>query len=270
MKKDYMQVTETETVLSETAFIDQFWTGIWEASQPAFLASTLEEREAYRLMKPILETLPPNSRLLDGGCGLGEWTLYFASKGFDAVGLDLSQATITRLKELFPERVFLAGDIRKLGFEDNSFDLYFSWGTFEHFENGFGEPLREAWRILKPGGYLFITIPFQNRRHQRRDRRELQFWDENFDPLEGYRSKMRFYQWRLTQPELRREFEIHGFKTLGITPIDQWHGIYRLLELDYRIDTRSKFGRWLHSTLVDWLPVNYAAHMLMGVAQKPI
>jgi SAM-dependent methyltransferase len=268
MKKDYMPVAETETGLSETDFIDRFWTGIWQNTEPTFLAATIERREPFQVMRPFFSKLPPDSRILDGGCGLGDWTLYYASKGFQVVGLDLSRVTIEKLNELFPGQHFKTGDIRKTEFEDNFFDIYFSWGTFEHFENGLGEPLREARRILKPGGYLFITVPFQNGRHLSREKHALQCWDENYDPGKGYQSKMRFYQWRLTRPELQRELEINGFKTLKVQPVDKWHGLYRMLELDYHINTSSKFGSWLHSKLYRLVPEGYASHMLMGVAQK--
>lgn len=268
MKKDYIPVTETDTTLSETDFIDQFWTAIWNGIQPASLAGTIEQREQFQVMESFFSNLPPKSRILDGGCCLGEWTLYYASKDFQVVGLDISRTTIEKLNEFFPECIFKVGDIRKTEFEDNYFDLYFSWGTFEHFENGLGEPLREAWRILKPGWYLFITVPFQNGRHLRRDKRALQFWDEYYDKDKGYLSKMRFYQWRLTKPELQREFEINGFKTLKVEPIDKAQGLYRAIKHDLKINPDSKIGKIMRSVLYPFVSSNYVSHMLMGIAQK--
>ena len=52
------------------------------------------------------------------------------------------------------------GDIMKLPFEDSSFDGYYSLGVVEHFsEIQILDILREAKRVLKPGGKIVIFWP---------------------------------------------------------------------------------------------------------------
>jgi len=126
----------------------------------------------------------------------------------------------------------------------------------------------EARRILKREGYLFISVPFQNGRHLRRDKDELWLWDENFDKKKGYTSKMRFYQWRLTKPELEREFEINGFKALRVEAIDKWRGLHRAVKHALHIEPGSKIHRIMQELLYPFVPKDYVAHMLMGVGQK--
>ena len=145
------------------------------------------------------------------------------------VGLDLSSQTIANLQSFLPQHQFFRGDIRNTHFEPDSFDAYLSWGTFEHFENGPGECLVEAGRILKKGGYLFITVPFHNWRHIFRDSRPLEKWDSRFDRERGYVQPQRFYQWRFTGPELKRELELAGFQVMLIKPIHKYEGVKRLL-----------------------------------------
>ena len=118
-----------------------------------------------RIIRPFCEAVPAQPRILDGGCGLGEWTVFLGQQGFDVVGLDLSAEVVDRLKVRFPATQFVRGDIRHTGFEAESFDACFSWGAFEHFENGIGDCLDEAHRVLRPGGWLFISVPFDNWRH---------------------------------------------------------------------------------------------------------
>lgn len=269
MKKDYIPATDGQAELEETAFVEAYWTRQWDGQRLSEAArSHIEGREEFKLMDPYLAVLPPGSRILDGGCGLGEWTLYYASRGFDVTGIDLSRATIERLQQRFPQRRFLTGDVRHTEFPDASFDAYFSWGTFEHFEEGVGACLEEARRILKPGGYLFVSVPFQNRRHLRRDVRALWRWDEHFNRHQGYATPMRFYQWRLTRPELQRELEMRGFRALIIKPIHKDGGVRRFLENDLHISGGSLAHRVARRLLFPVLPKAYVAHMLMVVGQK--
>ncbi len=268
MKKDYTPISENDAALSETSFIEQYWTQIWNDRDRKLIAKSIADREECRIMDQYLSGLPPHSRILDGGCGMGEWTVYYASKGFRVVGMDISRITIEKLQEKFPDHHFSVGDIRNTGFEDDSFDAYFSWGTFEHFEEGFAAPLMEARRILKKGGYLFISVPFQNGRHLRRDQRPLWYWDENYDKSRGYQSRMRFYQWRLTQPELQQELEINGFKTIQIKPIHKLHGLQRAIKHDMRIDPHTILGKAIQALIYPFIPGDFVAHMLIGVAKK--
>lgn len=267
MKKDYTPISENDAVLSETAFIERFWTKIWDDRHPN-IAKSIESREEFRFMKCYLSGLPANARILDGGCGMGDWTVYFSMKGYETIGMDLSRATIEKLNEKFPAYHFTIGDIRNTEFESDSFDIYFSWGTFEHFEDGFTAPLAEARRILKKGGYLFISVPFHNGRLLRNVKSPLWRWDENFDKIRGYRSKMRFYQWRVTQSELQQELEINGFKMQQVKPIHKLHGLRRAIKHDMKINPRSIPGKALQVLLYPFIPNSYIAHMIVAVGQK--
>ena len=269
MKKDYVPVSVDDSKLSEPRFVGQYWTRIWnERDVPDHVAEKVESREEFSVVAPYFSNLTPDSRILDGGCGLGEWTLYYGSKSFRVVGLDLSRETIEKLTKRFPNHNFITGDIRRTEFRACCFDAYFSWGTFEHFEEGLGPPLREARRILKPGGYLFISVPFQNGRLLRRDRRELYLWDEHYDRHKRYQSEMRFYQWRLTKSELQRELEVNGFNALQIQAIHKSHGLYRTIKHDFHIDPDSRLGIVLRILLYPFFPKAFVAHSLIAAAQK--
>ncbi|MFQ5874553.1 MAG: class I SAM-dependent methyltransferase [Dehalococcoidia bacterium] len=269
MKKDYRPVTEAQSKIDESTFVEDFWSQIWsERGLSDAAREQIEEHEEFKFMEPYIAKLPPDSRVLDGGCGLGEWTLYYASKGFDVVGLDISKATIDGLRQKFPNHRFIAGDIRKTQFDDDYFDAYFSWGTFEHFESGLGDCFREARRILKQRGHLFISVPYHNDRHLWRDRRDLWHWDENFDKDRGYTSNMRFYQWRLTIPELKREFEISGFKVLEVKPIAKQFGLDRAIRHDLHLNPGSTLHRIVKTLLYPLVPQSWVAHMIIGVGQK--
>lgn len=53
----------------------------------------------------------------------------------------------------------IVGDIHALPFADNSQDAIICIAVLEHVENPI-KAMREMYRVLKPGGYCFIYVPF--------------------------------------------------------------------------------------------------------------
>jgi SAM-dependent methyltransferase len=269
MRKDYLPASAEDAAADDVAFVERYWTAQWKdhASQPDL--SALSRREEFRVMQPFLAGLPQGSRILDGGCGLGEWTIFLAQQGFDTTGVDISETIVDRLQRWCPGRAFVRADLRRTDFETGAFDAYFSWGAFEHFENGLGECLAEAHRLVRPGGWLFVSVPFDNWRLILRDARALERWDENFDPKLGYRQPQRFYQWRLTRPELQRELELHGFNVHTIRPIGKLAGAGRMLQWDLRLFPKGSRAYYVaRRALAAALPASFISHMILAAAER--
>lgn len=267
MRKDYATVPAGVETQSEAAFVERYWSGEWTDRHPD--PESVAKREEFRILKPYLERLPAGSRILDGGCGLGDWTVFLSRMGFDVVGLDLSTSTIDRLRELYPAQTFMRADIRTTGFASDSFALYFSWGAFEHFESGIGDCVAEAHRLLRPDGLLFVSVPHQNWRHVFRDSRPLYKWDETYDRRNGYRGRQRFYQWRFTRSEFQRELELRGFKVVRVVPISKDTGAGRCVQ--HAMPFLSRSGTVFAAArkgLAAVLPAGYISHMLLAVARK--
>jgi len=94
-----------------------------------------------------------SGKALDLGCGTGNYTLELKRRGFDVIGLDVSEEMlkIARSKGLD----CVKGDAYSLPFPDGSFDLVLSVTMFEFIH----EPERvlgEIHRVLKPGGEILI------------------------------------------------------------------------------------------------------------------
>ena len=86
MRKDYIPVVEATATANETDFVERHWADIWKDQvQPPDL-SALARRDEYRIVRPYLAKISKGSRILDGGCGLGEWTVFLGLQGFDVVG----------------------------------------------------------------------------------------------------------------------------------------------------------------------------------------
>lgn len=262
MRKDYIHDVDSE--VDEAAFIERYWTEVWQREGgPKGAIGKISRRPEYRIMAPYLRRLPKDARLLDGGCGLGDWTVYLSRNGNSTLGLDISQKTIAQLQDLFPDAEFAVGDIRETGRPDASFDAYFSWGVFEHFEEGLQRCVGEAYRILKPNGYLFITVPFDNLRMALRG---------CFERLDGGRDATvdgRFYQWRLTRGELARELSLGGFDVIKVKPIHKRQGVLRCLHHEFGLSYRWPLTNALSVVLQPFVPAGLIAHMVLAIARKP-
>ena len=260
MRKDY--ITATAPADDETGFVEKYWTAVWEREGgPQGHIDQIPRKEEYRVMAPWIAKLPAGARILDGGCGLGEWTMYFARQGFSVAGLDLSRQTVKQLQERFPEAEFVDGDIRHMTFPDASFDAYFSWGVFEHFEAGLQDCIVEAFRVLKPGGYLFISTPRDNLR---------QALLGTFARPRRAGAPLRFYQWRLTPAEIARELEIGGFELLETKPIHKKQGVLRSLHHEFGLPYDWTLTKGLSLALTPFIPASVVAHMVLAVARKPL
>jgi ubiquinone/menaquinone biosynthesis C-methylase UbiE len=110
----------------------------------------------------FLPYLKPGMRLLDCGCGPGTITIGFAqhlSPG-EAVGTELEEAHVAIARENAARQgitnvSFEPGDLYQLPFADASFDAVFISAVLSNLR----EPLRglrEAYRVLKPGGVIGI------------------------------------------------------------------------------------------------------------------
>jgi SAM-dependent methyltransferase len=113
---------------------------------PAKLSRYLSSR--YNLSKGI--------KILDLGCGRGEFLKGFIRCGLDGHGVDRS----TIAKSICPEVEILQSDLENepLPYNDNSFDVVFSKSVLEHFY--YPEKLvQEIYRILNPGGLVITMVP---------------------------------------------------------------------------------------------------------------
>jgi len=107
------------------------------------------------------------TRLLDAGCGKGEF-LYFAhKKGYTVYGIDYSEVAVALSKKLMKEKHIKnaeihRGDVCHLKYGSDFFDVIVSTDVIEHLNNAqaFLDLLNESYRTLKRGGALMAhTAP---------------------------------------------------------------------------------------------------------------
>lgn len=104
------------------------------------------------------------SRILDLGCGQGNWLNTIASirgKADGLVGIDLSAPRIGLAKLTNPGICFKKADMRNLPLEDNSCDLVISFASlmFLPEENDLKAVFEEIFRVLSNNGFVFLFEP---------------------------------------------------------------------------------------------------------------
>ena len=107
-----------------------------------------------------LDQLPPGSRVLDVGCGIGGSARILAKDyGLDVLGISISPAQIRRATELTQEGLscrFAVMDALKLQLPDHSFDAVWSVEAGPHMPDK-QRYADELLRVLKPGGHLAVA-----------------------------------------------------------------------------------------------------------------
>ena len=96
--------------------------------------------------------------VLDIGAGPGAHLEDIRRKinGVKCIGIEISETAIK--KKLSKELDIRPGDMRKMPFENESFDKIFSLGTVEHVPET-EQVLREIYRVLKKNGKIYLTVP---------------------------------------------------------------------------------------------------------------
>jgi ubiquinone/menaquinone biosynthesis C-methylase UbiE len=113
-----------------------------------------------QLAIPLLATIQATS-ILDLGTGTGRYAIRLATAGANVVALDHSEAMLSVAQQAADRagvRIqFLRHDLRMgIPLELNSFDLAIAALVLCHMES-LDHVAEEAYRLLRPGGYLLIT-----------------------------------------------------------------------------------------------------------------
>jgi len=114
------------------------------------------------LWPTISDIVEQPGRLLEAGCGTGQWVQFFVRQGHDAVGIDYAESGLNVGRKYNSSLELIQADFRKLPFADESFDYITSFGAVEHDVDGPEDALKEFYRVLKPTGQLMCSVPCLN------------------------------------------------------------------------------------------------------------
>jgi MPBQ/MSBQ methyltransferase len=135
------------------SFTDFLNCGYW-------LEETRDQKEACEnLMEKLLAFIPTKKgTVLDVACGLGATSRHLLRyyRPSNVVGINIAEAQLRMSRVNAPDCTFMQMDAVKLGFRDEAFDNLICVEAAFHFDTK-EEFIREACRVLKPGGHLVLS-----------------------------------------------------------------------------------------------------------------
>jgi len=174
------------------------------------------------VMRVTKRYLPEGSRILEGGCGMGQNVWGLKHLGYDVRGIDNAANTVALVNAISPDLNISLCDVRQLHFPTAYFDGYWSLGVIEHFWEGYIDIINEMARVIKPGGYLFLTFPAMNPARVTKSKKQgYPTWTNALE--EQFHN--RFYQFVLPVDEVEINLHKAGFRTIQCKFLDGYKGL---------------------------------------------
>lgn len=212
------------------------WEQHWQASS---LADAVRFCEIDPLVKILSGYMRPGTRILEGGCGLGQYVVHYHRQGYRIIGVDFAYGPLSRLKQLEPTVPVSVANVVALPFPDRSIDIYISNGVVEHFEHGPGGAILEARRVLKDNGLFLVSVPDASplRRWMFRRPTTLRRADDgsataavvktgiHSEQIISPAGDMRFFQYCYRRKEFENILRASGFSTIRTVGYSVVHGL---------------------------------------------
>lgn len=138
---------------------EKLWRYYQQDASSVFSTTHSRHNKVY---SKVVKYLSPHKKILEIGFGDGYLLKKLVNK-YTCCGADISSEVIKKAKEEMNCVDFMVMDITgKIPYPDNSFDGFIASEVLEHMDNEeLAVCLKEAKRVLKKDGYLFITFPVE-------------------------------------------------------------------------------------------------------------
>jgi 2-polyprenyl-3-methyl-5-hydroxy-6-metoxy-1,4-benzoquinol methylase len=139
---DYKRLTISAYDAQPEAFSEKFKT-------------LLELHERFEFQTFI--TLLPGKRILDMGCGSGDYALYFQTRGLHVTAIDLSEGMVTLAKKKGVDAQLM--DIEEMHFAAEEFDGIWSVTSLLHVPKAHASNVvKKMHEILRPHGIVYLCV----------------------------------------------------------------------------------------------------------------
>lgn len=131
---------------------------VWSKNEYYNIAGKGSSETNHPAMKKLAELAKNSVDILDMGCGEGTRLANIGNSNNNLFGIDISPKAIEIAKNKYPDFDFRVGNLEKLAFPDEKFDMVYSAFVFEHLDDP-KEVIKEGIRVLKKGGKILIAAP---------------------------------------------------------------------------------------------------------------
>jgi SAM-dependent methyltransferase len=110
-------------------------------------------------------------KVMEPGCGAGNYVIHFAKIGFDAAGMDISEKAIEMARESASRAgvscaFFVADVLGDMAEIDDEYDFVYDWELMHHiFPDDRDRYIRNVSRLLRPGG-RYLSVSFSEKSGQ--------------------------------------------------------------------------------------------------------
>lgn len=218
--------------------------------------------------------IQPSSRVLDVSAGAGRYAFYLAQKGHkvfagDLVGKHVEQMRDKQVKQQIGMEIFQGNALDLSRFKDNSFDAVLFMGPYYHlFDiNDRLKAIKEAIRVLKKGGLLFLAYLTRASMFMVEVNRRCKIVDDNFIEemigngiLIDRKESVFYFSTPLEIEEIIQNLHLQKVSNIATDGICYFMGT-RLNEM-----SEIEFGNWMkfhYRTCEDPHLLGYSLHGLM-------
>ena len=210
------------------------------------------------LWPTVRDALGRPGRVLEAGCGYGQWVAFLGRLGHEVVGIDYAASGLRAGKAVDSMLRLMRADFRALPFADATFDAVVSFGAVEHDVGGPDAALQEFFRVLRPSGRLLCSVPCLNaERLATLPWAAIRDWLKCRPALRRLAGKVEpfeFYEYYFTPRTYRAILERAGFVVDDIRTYGTSTASRIALKVGAPLSRRFRF---------------YNAHMMMGVCRRP-
>jgi SAM-dependent methyltransferase len=130
----------------------------WEAVSETYAERRNPDGSDADLIDDLLADLPEDPLVLDVGCGDGARTLANLPAG--SLGIDVARSGLDLAADAVPEARLLQADMVSLPLADDTVDAITAYHAVFHVpRENHAAVYREFARVLRPGGWVLMTLP---------------------------------------------------------------------------------------------------------------